>query len=125
MTPEELNREIAEKLMGLEVIAPIGKMQSIKKKGIFINSTPVLNYFTEGWEQVEDAVSKYDILYLRESELDVEAGEILHRASWVYVYDKERYLKELIGTHLSSDRENANFGATRQAWPNIIKRIKK
>ena len=103
----QLNREIAEKLMGFELREAHWWVDRI---GMHL-SEGLPNYFTEGWEAVEDKLA--------------ELG--LH-ASTSPLTQSKRYSTAILDTMYSEysireTRELARYEALKQAWPEILKRL--
>lgn len=126
MTPEELNREIADKLMGLTLEGTsfgdwyAGKEHYYLGKPTYM-SEPLKNYFTEGWEQVEKWLKDRGFIVRSVCSKDGYGVEI----SWHVGKDKAGnwYGAGCIYQNFKETWEEVRHRATEQAWPEIVRRI--
>lgn len=113
MNQEQLNREIAEKLMGHKVTQCFHSdlWQTTDEDGGY---TWLLNYFTEGWEQVEDKLDELGCMVMYSIEYKMYEYEISNP-------DEKSEVVWFVG--LEKTREAARYEALKQAWPEILKRL--
>ena len=116
MTPEELNRDIAEKLMRLKNFRK-SKCGRYWWNGNIKWPERTPNYFTEGWEQVEDKLAELGLWV--ESQVDKANG--LKGKPIVY----SCRISETPLLNYQETRESARYEAMKQAWPEIVRRIDK
>jgi len=112
MNQEELNKAIAEKLMGLE------NFRKSECGKYWWHGNPkwperTLNYFTEGWEQVEDKLA--ELGFVIESKFFVDAHKVTRVGCWLCSPKRSMMWRDT--------REAARYEAMKQAWEEILRRL--
>jgi len=136
MNKEELNREIAEKLMGYTAKEQFGYTLSADPEPFCyecwmdsdnneVLASQMLNYFTEGWEQAVDVMvgtGKIEIVETTSS-VEIKTGHrVTHYTVAIYI-ENGRGEFMMASHNLLETREKARRNAMKQVWPEILKRI--